>query len=128
MNNPNASVHTQSTLKMLAAQVNELTARLEAALAGNPDVQATLAKSRQEPQELIHPLEAAILDLLAPGVALTVTDLATKLKSGRPGVHYHVKRLILSDHCRVIRAHKARHVVDYVTLVKNVPIPGIDVK
>src|SRR3972149_6026668 len=121
MNNPNPDNDRNTVLRALAAQVNDLTVRLASALRADPETQDTLAKARQTPVALVHPLEQAILDLLAPGVAMTVTALATKLGTGRPGVHYHVKRLILSDTCRVIRAHRNRHVVDSVTLTALAP-------
>lgn len=119
--NPDINNDRNQVLLTLSAQINELTQAVAKALGeANPKDPVPRLEAP------MHPLEQQVLELLMPGVAMTITELAKKSRVERSAVHYHTNRLILKDKVREIAVHKNRHKTFYVCLAEQVKVPGVE--
>ncbi len=119
---PNIESDRNSVLLAFTAQLNDLMTQIQTELKKANPVDPVVRAADD-----LHPLEMQILQLVAPGVAMTPTQLAKATGVARSAVHYHVKRLVLKNKVREISANLRNHKVFYVAPIDLVKIPGVDV-
>lgn len=119
-----------------AEHLRKLTSALQALVAeraaGSPMApKASVARlPGQVVKTTVHPLQDAIMAILADGQAHLKIELATQIPGAdRSSVHYHCKRLQIRNLVRDVGIGIDGHDTDYVIATEHCPpIPGIDTK